>query len=107
MKGNLMKILIIEDDLNDCNAFKKCVENRQDIEIVGITDSDIEGLQLVKVKHPEGIILDLELNESTSGNTDSFEFLQKIKKPQENQELWAELGKEINLKKQCLVLLRR
>ena len=37
-----MKILIIEDDINDCNAFKKCVENRQDIEIVGITDSDIE-----------------------------------------------------------------
>lgn len=79
MKDTPMKILIVEDDLNDCNAFKKCVENRKDIEIVGITDSDTEGLQLVKVKHPDGIILDIELNESTSGNTDSFEFLQKIK----------------------------
>ena len=79
MKDVPMKILIIEDDVNDCNAFKRCVENRDDIEIVAITDSDIEGLQLVKIKHPEGIILDLELNDSTNGSTDSLGFLTKIK----------------------------
>ena len=74
-----MKVLIIEDDVNDCNALKRSVEERDDIEIVGITDSDVEALQLVKVKHPEGIILDLELNGSTSGSTDSLDFLDKLK----------------------------
>lgn len=79
MNINPMKVLIIEDDVNDCNALKRSVEERDDIEIVGITDSDVEALQLVKVKHPEGIILDIELNGSSSGSTDSLDFLDKLK----------------------------
>ncbi|HCC03363.1 MAG TPA: hypothetical protein DEP51_00670, partial [Clostridiales bacterium] len=79
MNINPMKVLIIEDDVDDCNALKRSVEERDDIEIVGITDSDVEALQLVKVKHPEGIILDLELNGSSSGSTDSLDFLDKLK----------------------------
>lgn len=75
-----MKILIIEDDVNDCNNFITCVKNRKDVEIVGVTDSDIEGLKYVKVKHPDGIILDLELNNSISGNLDSLSFLAELKK---------------------------
>lgn len=75
-----MKILIIEDDINDCNAFIECVKQRNDVEIVGITSSDIEGLKYVKTKSPEGIVLDLELNNSTSGNTDTLEFLTDLKK---------------------------
>lgn len=74
-----MKILIIEDDINDCNEFINCIKKRKDIELVGITDSDIEALRIVKVKHPEGIILDLELNNSVEGNIDSFEFLYSLK----------------------------
>ena len=101
-----MKILIIEDDVNDCNAFKRCVENRQDIEIVAITDSDTEGLQLVKVKHPEGIILDLELNESTSGSTDSLEFLSKIKELKLNYEPIIIVTTHINSKRTYEILHR-
>ena len=81
-----MKILIIEDDKNDCNNFINSVKNRKDVEIVGITDSDVEGLKYVKLKHPEGIILDLELNNSISGNTDSLGFLSEIKKLNLNYE---------------------
>ena len=51
-----MKILIIEDDIEDCNKFIECAKSRQDIEIVGITDSDIIGLRETKIKRPEGII---------------------------------------------------
>lgn len=75
-----MKILVIEDDLNDCNNFINSAKNRNDVEIVGITDSDVEGLRYVKTKHPEGIVLDLELNNSTSGNTDSLGFLSELKR---------------------------
>ena len=37
-----MKILIIEDDVNACNDFINCINSRDDITLIGITDSDIE-----------------------------------------------------------------
>lgn len=80
MDDKPMKILIIEDDIDDCNNFINCVKSRNDIEIVEVTDSDIKGLKYVQTKSPEGIILDLELNNSTTGNTDSLDFLSNLKK---------------------------
>ena len=80
MEFKPMKILIIEDDINDCNSFKKCAENREDVEIVAMTDSDLEGLKLVKTKRPEGIVLDLELNNSATGSIDSLDFLTNLRK---------------------------
>lgn len=80
MEFKPMKILIIEDDINDCNSFKKCAENRDDVEIVAMTDSDLEGLKLVKTKRPEGIVLDLELNNSATGSIDSLDFLTNLRK---------------------------
>lgn len=75
-----MKILIIEDDANDCADFINCLKNREDFSLIAITDSDIDALKYVKLKQPDGIILDIELNNSTSGNTDSLEFLANLKK---------------------------
>ncbi len=86
MDAKPMKILIIEDDPNDCKDFINCVKNRKDVEIVALTDSDIEGLKYVKTKHPEGIVLDLELNNSMEGNMDSFDFLSNLKKINLNYE---------------------
>lgn len=80
MESKPMKILIIEDDINDCNKFINCIKSREDIELVAVTDSDIDGLKYVKTKHPEGIILDLELNNSKNGSTDSLEFLTNLKR---------------------------
>lgn len=75
-----MKILIVEDDINDCNKLIDSAKLRDDIEIVAITDSDIEALKYVKIKHPDGIILDLELNNSTNGNPDSLDFIDNLKR---------------------------
>ena len=75
-----MKILIIEDDVNACNDFINCINSRSDIDLIGITDSDVEALKYVKVHQPEGIVLDIELNNSISGSTDSLEFLSNLKK---------------------------
>lgn len=86
MESKPMKILIIEDDIDECNKFIECVKTRKDVELVAVTDSDIDGLKYVKTKQPEGIILDLELNNSTTGNTDSFEFLSNLKKMKLNVE---------------------
>ena len=53
MEAKPMKILIIEDDINDCNNFIECAKTRNDIEIVAITDSDIDGLRYAKTLRPE------------------------------------------------------
>ena len=74
-----MKLLLIEDDISECNKFKKLSDSRNDIEFIGITDSDIEGLNLVKKFIPEGIILDLELNNG-KGNGTGFNFLMELNK---------------------------
>ncbi len=106
MENKPMKILIIEDDINDCNAFKMCVKNRNDIEIIAITDSDIEGLKIVKEKRPEGIILDLELNNSSNGSIDSLDFLSDLKKLNLNYEPIVIVTTHINSKRTYDILHR-
>lgn len=101
-----MKILIIEDDVNDCNSFINCIKQRDDIELVAITDSDIEGLKYVKIKRPEGIVLDLELNNSTNGNTDSLEFLSNLKKLNLNCEPIVIVTTHVNSKRTYEILHR-
>ena len=106
MEEKPMKLLIIEDDVNECYEFKKCVKNRDDIEIVGITDSDVEGLQLVKVKRPEGIVLDIELNQGKNGHTDSLDFLGKLKELKLNYEPIVIVTTHINSKRTYEILHR-
>ncbi len=102
-----MKILIIEDDIKDCNSFKEAVSIRNDIEIVGITDSDAEAMQYVKTKHPEGIVLDLELNNSLSGSTDSFQFLENLQKLNLKYEPIIIVTTHINSKRTYEILHRK
>lgn len=101
-----MKILIIEDDIEDCNSFKNAVTDRKDIEIVAITDSDIQGLKYVKTKHPDGIVLDLELNNSSSGSADSLEFLSNLKKLKLNYEPIIIVTTHVNSKRTYDILHR-
>ena len=107
MDVKLMKILIIEDDINDCNAFIKCVQERNDIEIIGIADSDIDAIKYVKVKHPEGIILDLELNNSKNGSTDSLVFLDSLKKLNLNYDPIVIVTTHVNSKRTYEILHRK
>lgn len=106
MDNKKMKLLIIEDDVSDYKLFEQAVQNRNDIEIVGITDSDIEGLNLVKIKHPEGIVLDLELNNSVNGSTDSLEFLSNLKKLNLNYEPIVIVTTHVNSKRTYEILHR-
>ena len=80
MNEKPMKLLVVEDDPNDCNNMMNAIKNRKEFELIAITDSDIEALKYVRLKHPEGIVLDIELNNSISGSTDSLEFLSELKK---------------------------
>lgn len=76
MEQKKMKLLLIEDDVNECNKFKDVANKYEDIEFVGMTNSATKGLKDVKRFDPDGIILDLELN---SGEGSGFEFLNELK----------------------------
>lgn len=78
MEKKPMKLLLIEDDVNEWNIYKEIDQKRNEIEFVAMTGSDIEGLQYVKDYKPEGIILDLELNKG-SGTGTGFNFLTELK----------------------------
>lgn len=79
MNEEPMKLLLIEDDSKECDIFRNISRKRSDIEFIGITDSDIEALEILKENLPEGIILDLELNKGR-GNGNGFKFLEQIRK---------------------------
>lgn len=106
MESKPMKILLIEDDINDCNNFINCVKSRKDVELVAVTDSDVDGLRYVQTKSPEGIVPDLELNNSTTGNTDSLDFLSNLKRLKLNYEPIVIVTTHVNSKRTYEILHR-
>ena len=67
-----MKIVLVEDDVSACRDFIDYANTRTDIIFVGVTGRGDEGLELVKRKMPEAVILDLELS---YGKGSGFDFL--------------------------------
>ncbi|MCL2874652.1 MAG: response regulator [Defluviitaleaceae bacterium] len=72
-----MSIVLVEDDPSACQGFVDCANNRTDIVFVGITDSSDVGLEYVRTKLPEAVILDMELNR---GEGSGLEFLERFQK---------------------------
>jgi len=72
-----MKLVLIEDDVADCKAFKDYERTRTDIVFVGMTGDSNEGMRLVKNKLPEAVILDLELS---MGQGSGYDFLDEFHK---------------------------
>jgi two-component system response regulator (stage 0 sporulation protein A) len=72
-KQKPMKIVLIEDDVAACRDFADYARTRTDIDFVGMTGKSAEGLELVKNKLPEAVILDLELNMGAGSGYDFLE----------------------------------
>lgn len=71
-----MSLLLLEDDVNTVNDFKKYVDSRNDVILVATTASSNEALKLAKKYRPEGIIVDLELQD---GSGSGFDFLVNLR----------------------------
>lgn len=76
MSKKNISVLLIEDDLTECKIYKDITKNREDINIVSITNSSIKAIEDVKKYTPNAIILDLELND---GEGSGFDFIERFK----------------------------
>ena len=68
-------VLLVEDDVNECAIYKNIIRNREDIEIVSITNSSTKALEEYDIHKPDAIILDLEL---TDGEGSGFDFIEAM-----------------------------
>lgn len=71
-----MKILLLEDDPQDCREIENYVAAQEDVTLVGCTGDAGMALELVPQKCPDAIIIDLELHQG-SGN--GLQFLKDLK----------------------------
>jgi DNA-binding NarL/FixJ family response regulator len=78
----VMKILLIEDDKTECDIYEKIASKKEDIKLVAITNSSSNAIKYVNKYKPDGIILDLELN---NGEGSGFEFIENLKEQNLNK----------------------
>lgn len=71
-----MKILLIEDDLAECNEFEKSVQDFENITICAMTNNATDALSLTQYHLPDVVILDLELH---LGGGNGLEYLSDLK----------------------------
>lgn len=74
--GMSMKVLLIEDDESECAEYKKIIENNDKVKLVATTNSSTQAIKYVNNYKPDGVILDLELN---NGEGSGFDFIEKLK----------------------------
>ena len=76
-----MSLLLIEDDIIECKKYTDYTSKRKDVTFVGVTCSCEEALHYVQTSSPEGIILDLMLNEGQGSGIQFLTELQDIDLP--------------------------
>jgi len=77
MEAKPMSILLVEDDINECQIYKAITKRRNDVELVAVTNSSTKAIEYLLSEKPDAIILDLEL---TDGEGSGFDFIESLKK---------------------------
>lgn len=72
---NSLQILLIEDEQDICQRFKEEIDEREDLNLIGITNNSHRALELVRDYYPDAIILDLELHH---GKGNGLHFLKEL-----------------------------
>lgn len=58
-----IRLLLVEDEADDCNRFVEYVDGMEELEMIGVTDSAERAIELVEELLPDVIVMDLELSE--------------------------------------------
>lgn len=69
-------ILLVEDEVAECNAICREIENFEEFFLTGITNDSAEAFESVLKILPDVVILDLELHK---GGGDGLDFLKRLK----------------------------
>ena len=56
-------VLLVEDDPVACREMVECMESREDISLVSVTNNARRAAELIQDFHPDALILDLELHQ--------------------------------------------
>lgn len=81
MNGQI-SILIIDDNINFCNALKKCLEKTEGFSVKGIAKDGLDGISKIKTLRPDVIILDIIMpNLDGIGVLERMSMMQFLKKP--------------------------
>lgn len=64
---NEIKIIIADDNKHICQIIKKFLEKHQDIEILGIANTDEDEIKMINELKPDIVITDLMRNHKYSG----------------------------------------
>lgn len=72
----MIKILVIEDDVDFCYLIRKTLEMQKDFQVVGQCSDTIQALSLAKTFEPDIVLLDLNLS---CGSLDGIEIGKKIR----------------------------
>lgn len=81
MSNKVLNVLLVEDDVNECEIYKNIVESRNDVKLISVTNSSTKAIDELKKHKPEAVILDLELND---GEGSGFDFIEKLKEQKIN-----------------------
>ena len=65
MDKQLLSVLLVEDDPEDCAAFADYIEAIDDVHLSNVTNSAEQALEYVKDFLPDAVILDLELHQGS------------------------------------------
>lgn len=76
MEKTPITILLVEDDINECQIYKNIAKNNDNISFVAMTNSSTKALEELEIHKPDAVILDLEL---TDGEGSGFEFIEALK----------------------------
>ena len=74
-----LTILIIEDEPSECEALIQCIELKENLRLVGVTNNTTKAIEYIKDFQPDAIILDLELHKGHGNGLQFLELLQEIR----------------------------
>lgn len=73
---SILSVLLVEDDIHACNEIQHCIEEHENLKLIGTTNNTGDAFNLVQAHLPNVILLDLELHH---GGGNGLFFLDQLK----------------------------